>query len=104
MNDHRLNRLASMKFSSSRAKEPVARHCSAQVCLPWILLASTDADAQGGSGGALGFEILFGLAVLIAIGWLVAQVKRETKKMIFDYVIAAAVLLTVLQFVFNVLS
>ena len=75
------------------------------VCVSLLFLASNEAKARGGGGGAFGFEILFGIAVVFAIWWLIAQVSRETKKqMIFGYVIAAAVVLIVIQLFFNVLS
>ena len=80
------------------------RKYSLKIFLAQGLLPSTNAEARGGSGGAFGFEILLGLALLVAIGWFVAQVNRETKRMIFGYIIAVAVILTVLQFVFGVLS
>jgi hypothetical protein len=69
-----------------------------------VLWVSTDAEARGGSGGAFGLEILIGLVVLGAIWWLVAQADRETTRMIFGLLIAAAVVLTAIQFIVNVLS
>ena len=93
-----------MDTLANRRNQVTTRKYRAPVCLSLVLLASTEAKARGGGGGAFGFEILFGIAVVFAIWWLIAQVNRETKKMIFGYLIAAAVVLTVIQLLFNVLS
>jgi hypothetical protein len=95
-----------METNTNYKDQVMARRCRAPISLSMamVLLTSTDAKARGGSGGAFGLEILFGLAILFAIWLLVGQVNRETWQMIIGYVIAAAVVLTVIQFIFNVLS
>ena len=93
-----------MDLPTVLTRQVSARKRHTSICLALALLVSTEAKARGGSGGAFGLEIMFGLVVLFAIWWLVAQVSRETKQMIFGYVIAAAVVLATIQFIYNVLS
>ena len=104
MNDDSLKKMLGKGMPPTRTSQVAARKCDTSITMSSVLWVSTGAEARGGSGGAFGFEILIGLAVLVGIWWLVAQVDRETKRMIFGLVIAAAVVLTAIQFIVNVLS
>jgi hypothetical protein len=66
-----------------------------------LTMLAANAEARGGGGGVFGLDILGGVLILIGLCTLVKLVGLDSIKYIAGFLIAAAVFLHVVSFLFN---